>query len=310
MTIQFWSKFIFVFGILQFVARVHCKGLGDPHSTNALDRAFGNVLTTTLEKQTKATEEMFENKMADHRVELIEMFDTKQEEQCLQMDDKLDQQKDGFVQVLDDKMDHQKDEFVQLLENKFEKQKDDLVQLFQTTIEGQTKKMEENHAMVLYSLASTFIADSVQSTKSCPTNWNKVLDTCILLSSGSADFDTAIKKCEDMDGKLYEPQSLFHNQLVYALIEAKGIQSSGFWIGIHDKFTEGSFVYQSNNRSIAFQHWGSFNDVSGAQPNNKGGNQDCVEIYRTHKAWNGPKGSWNDSQCSSTYRFICEKEPQ
>merc|ERR1711953_675998 len=118
--------------------------------------------------------------------------------------------------------------------------------------------------MVLYSLASTFIADSDQSTKSCPTNWNKVLNTCIYLSSGSAtDFDTAIEKCEDMDGKLYEPQSLFHNQLVYALIEEKGLEGSGFWIGIHDKFTEGSFVYQSNNRSIAFQHWGSFNNGHG-----------------------------------------------
>ena len=146
-----------------------------------------------------------------------------------------------------------------------------------------TKSLEENHAMVLYSLATTFISDTVQSTKSCPTNWNKVLDSCILISSNSVNFDTAIEKCKDLDGKLYEPQTLFHNQLVSALIEEKGLDEvSQFWIGIHDKYTEGSFVYQSNNQTIAFQHWGSYNNAHGAQPNNNDGNQNCV--HRTF--WN------------------------
>merc|ERR1712062_548485 len=110
----------------------------------------------------------------------------------------------------------------------------------------------------------------------CPPNWNKVVDSCILLSSERADFDTAIEKCKDLDAKLYEPQSLSHHQLVYALIEGKGLEHQSFWIGIH--VIERSFVYQSNNQPIAFQHWGSFNDENGAQPNNKGGNQDCVGI--------------------------------
>ena len=169
--------------------------------------------------------------------------------------------------------------------------------------------MEENHAMVLYSLATTFIADTVQSNKFCPTNWTKVLDSCILISSESTNFDNAIEKCEDLDGKLYEPQTLFHNQLVSALIE-DDLRDSSFWIGIHDKYTEGSFVYQSNNQSIAFQHWGSFNNGLGPQPNNIGGDQNCVEIHGKHVEWNGPKGSWNDDKCSSSQRFICEKETQ
>ena len=206
---------------------------------------------------------------------------------------KFEDQKENFEQKLDD----QKENFEQKLEDQ---------------IENITKSLEENHAMVLYSLATTFIADTVQSSKSCPANWNKVLDSCILLFSSpweKADFDDATKKCKDLGGKLYEPQSLFHNQLVYALIEEKGREGS-HWIGIHDKYTEGSFVYQSNNQSIAFQHWGSFNDGNGAQPNNKSGNQNCVEMYGINAAWDGPKGSWNDDECSNTNRFICEKETQ
>ena len=267
MTIQFWSKFIFVFGILQFVARVHCKGLGEPHSTNALDRAFGNVLTSTLEKQTKATEEMFEIKMADHRDELIEMFDAK-----------LEKQKNDFVQLLDDKMEQQNENCNQRMNEKFEE--------FQTALEDLKDRL------------------------TCPIYWKKVSNSCILLSSEKTNFDTAVKKCKDQGGKLYEPQSLSHNQMVYALIEEKGLESKNFWVGIHDKNTENSFVYQSNNQPIAFQHWGSYSNENGAQPNNMDGHQDCVQIYGTGSTWNGPKGSWNDRQCSDTNGFICEKEAQ
>merc|ERR1712062_717874 len=219
MTLKLCFKFIFVFGFLHFVPKVHCNDAcdgGESHNTNVLERAFGNVLTTRLEKQTKATEEMFEIKMADHRNELIEMFE---------------KQKNDLVQLLDDKMEQHMDK-----------------------------------------------CNQRTNVKSCPANWNKVSDSCILLSSERTDFDTAIEKCKDLDAKLYEPQSLSHNQMVYALIEEKGQEGYYFWIGIHDKNTENSFVYQSNNQPIAFQHWGSFNDENGAQQNNKGGNQDCVGI--------------------------------
>merc|ERR1712062_530270 len=136
----------------------------------------------------------------------------------------------------------------------------------------------------------------------CPPNWNKVLDSCILLSSESANFDTAIEKCKDLDAKLYEPQSLSHNHMVYALIEGKGLEEYSFWIGIHDKFTEDKFVYQSNNQTIAFKHWGSYSNGAGAQPNNQGGNQNCVDIHGTISAnWKSQKGAWNDSICSESF---------
>ena len=347
MTPQFCCKFIFVFGFLQFVVSVYCDDARESHNTNVLERAFGNVLTKRLEKQTKATEEMFEIKLADHRDKLNEMFDTKQEEQRNQirddvgqvLDAKFEQQKDGFVQLLDDKFEKQKDDFVQLLDDKMEQEMEkrnqrmnvkfeqlqtaleqqkellqDQKETFEQKIKDQeeniTKSLKENHAMVLYSLAKTFIADNVKSNKSCPTNWNQVFDSCIFLSSEYAEFDNATEKCKDLDGKLYEPQSLFHNQLVSALIEEKGQEGSSFWIGIHDKYTEGSFVYQSNNQSIAFKHWGSFNDGLGTQPNNHGGDQNCAEILGKLAVWDGPKGSWNDRECSFTKNFICEKETQ
>ena len=99
--------------------------------------------------------------------------------------------------------------------------------------------------------------------------------------------------------------------MVYALIEEKGQERSQFWIGIH-KFTEDSFVYQSNNQPIAFQHWGSYSDELGPQPNNYDGNQNCVEIHGTTSTWKSQKGAWNDRECSTSLRhsLICEKKAQ
>ena len=78
------------------------------------------------------------------------------------------------------------------------------------------------------------------STDDCPTDWVKIMHSCIFLASETANFDTATEKCEEMDGQLYEPMTLFHNQLVYALIEEKERAGHAFYIGIHDRYDEGS----------------------------------------------------------------------
>ena len=61
----------------------------------------------------------------------------------------------------------------------------------------------------------------------------------IWLSSDEANFDNAIEKCKKMKARLYEPQSLLHNQLVYSLIKAKGREAYAYVIGIHDNYEEG-----------------------------------------------------------------------
>merc|ERR1712062_401153 len=77
MTIQFWCKFIFVVGFLQFVRRVDCN---ESTNTNVIDRA--------LLKQTKAREK-FEIKRSNYREKLREMLDTKQEEKQRRKEEKM-----------------------------------------------------------------------------------------------------------------------------------------------------------------------------------------------------------------------------
>merc|ERR1712062_171997 len=131
-----------------------------------------------------------------------------------------------------------------------------------------------------------------------------MMNTCIFLSPEPANFDNATKKCEEMDGQLYEPKTLFHNQLVYAIIEEKERTRQAFYIGIHDRYEEGSFVYLSNNQSILFESWGSYTaDTFGVQPDNFGGNEHCV-LFNGAKAdnwnWISHLGTWSDFQCDQS----------
>lgn len=56
------------------------------------------------------------------------------------------------------------------------------------------------------------------------------------------------------------------------------------WIGFNDVASEGSHVWYDQS-AIIYTNW------NGGEPNNSGGNEDCVQIY--------PNGKWNDLNCSS-----------
>ena len=45
----------------------------------------------------------------------------------------------------------------------------------------------------------------------------------------------------------------------------------------------------------------TLNDWDSGQPNDSGGNQDCLEI------WNRNGFKWNDWNCNSEKHFVCEK---
>ena len=70
------------------------------------------------------------------------------------------------------------------------------------------------------------------------------------------------------------------------------------------------FVYESNNQSVPFQHWGSYSNTYGDQPNNFGGDQHCVLINGAYKTWTSNLGTWNDFECSGEFNYICEKKVQ
>ena len=70
-----------------------------------------------------------------------------------------------------------------------------------------------------------------------------------------------------------------------------------FWIGIHDRYNEGTFVYESDNALLSSTNWGA------GEPNDNTSGEDCVEVNRWND-WN-----WNDLPCSYQQRStVCLRE--
>ena len=73
-------------------------------------------------------------------------------------------------------------------------------------------------------------------------------------------------------------------------INVRGL--SNIWIGGTDIRQEGIWKW-TDNRPWEFTSW------NGGQPNNWGGNEDCMQWSATH--------GWNDASCNREYRFLCGK---
>jgi hypothetical protein len=71
---------------------------------------------------------------------------------------------------------------------------------------------------------------------------------------------------------------------------------NAMWIGANDIHKEGTMVWVSDNKYISrgFKNWHT------GEPNNSKGLEDCVHLWSFD-------GSWNDSECSSAFGFICKK---
>ena len=106
------------------------------------------------------------------------------------------------------------------------------------------------------------------------------------------DFDDAESFCTSQGGKMYEPRdkTIWENVFDYAKKEEIG----EFWLGIHDKNEEGTFIYASDKWPI------EFNNFEKGEPNNGASNlvysgEDCVHVIYQPAA----EGFWNDLPCNS-----------
>ena len=65
------------------------------------------------------------------------------------------------------------------------------------------------------------------------------------------------------------------------------------WIGLSDSDSEGNFVWV-DGQSPNFSRWNE------GEPNDSGANEDCGMLHT------GELATWNDSNCSLAYHFVCE----
>jgi len=68
----------------------------------------------------------------------------------------------------------------------------------------------------------------------------------------------------------------------------------GFWLGATDRQNEGTWVWDKTETKVTYTDWQT------GEPNNYGGDQNCLLIKR------GYKYKWDDSECDSRLGYICQ----
>ena len=70
--------------------------------------------------------------------------------------------------------------------------------------------------------------------------------------------------------------------------------SGEYWVGGADRAEEGVWKWVSSKTPIS----SAVKDWNPGEPNNSGGDEDCLTINHG--------GHWNDRPCHNVYRYVCE----
>ena len=136
----------------------------------------------------------------------------------------------------------------------------------------------------------------------CPThesNYYILNERCIFVVKSSKTYEKAKQNCKTKfggRGKLFEPMTWSENQMAY-----KFAGSGNWWIGVNDKETDRTYVYESTGKPISFTP--KFYSGYGSQ----GTYYNCILYNTPSRGYNSDIVHWMDYTCSSSYYSICEK---
>jgi hypothetical protein len=123
----------------------------------------------------------------------------------------------------------------------------------------------------------------------CPTGWKLQGSSCYFLSSSRATWSIAKDSCASRDSFLVRVDSLEENIFLYNTYGSVG----SVWSCLNDILIEGSF--QCSQGTTLYGNFELF------EPNDAGNNEDCVSLF-------GKASNWNDLPCTSSLRYICERD--
>lgn len=135
--------------------------------------------------------------------------------------------------------------------------------------------------------------------EAAPTN--TACDGCTLLAIGDrsyafcpsgATWDAARGHCTAAGGDLLRIDDEAENAAVTQLAEPPSAVGGGWFIGLSDAASRGAFTWVDGG-PLTFTAW-----LAG-EPNDGGGDEDCVEMDLAG-------GGWNDVPCTMTRAFVCE----
>lgn len=81
-------------------------------------------------------------------------------------------------------------------------------------------------------------------------------------------------------------------------------ETTMIWVGASDLAEEGNFYWHGSGKQLVWTNWAV------RQPDNKGGNESCVEFGVIKYATLNITWQWNDKNCNVKRYFACEGRQQ
>uniref|UniRef100_H3AWJ9 C-type lectin domain-containing protein n=1 Tax=Latimeria chalumnae TaxID=7897 RepID=H3AWJ9_LATCH len=126
----------------------------------------------------------------------------------------------------------------------------------------------------------------------CPKDWRLFKGSCYFFSSDSKDWQSSRDNCISMESDLVVITNKEEQDFV------KNRTNGWYWIGLTDQRKEDEWIWvdgTSYNTSVHF--WAP------GEPNNRNGNEGCVQINPSKEK---NDMLWNDNNCSYEFKRICE----
>ncbi|XP_019746313.1 ladderlectin-like isoform X2 [Hippocampus comes] len=124
----------------------------------------------------------------------------------------------------------------------------------------------------------------------CPKGWTQLDNKCYIFFHNPRTFPDAERVCNVFDGNLVSIDNRLENAFVVELIREGAGSVVNTWIGLFDTLPEDDFIWTDGEDF-------KFSNFAGGQPDNNGGNENCVEIQAD--------STWNDNACTVLNPYVC-----
>ncbi|XP_017294290.1 galactose-specific lectin nattectin [Kryptolebias marmoratus] len=134
------------------------------------------------------------------------------------------------------------------------------------------------------------------SCKSCPPGWTWYGGYCYVFDASKRDWHDSERFCNSFDGNLASLETQSEYEFIRDLIYRTAGRHEAVWVGGYDAVKEG-YWFWSDGLKFTFNAWGK------NEPNNLGGNENCMMINLNGKDY------VNDAKCDAKLGLVCAKDP-
>ncbi|CAG2224536.1 unnamed protein product [Mytilus edulis] len=115
----------------------------------------------------------------------------------------------------------------------------------------------------------------------CHTGWIHFQNSCYLFGNDKLNWYEASSSCLSHHADLVKVETV--DEETFLKTTARALGTRIFWLGARDDITEGIWVWSADDSDLDYYDW-YLNE-----PNNSGGNEDCLELSDLHSC------KWNDA---------------